>query len=275
MAKKKAAKKKTPKGKSSKGTSKSAWNFTPKQGQYLAFIYWYRKVNGTAPAEADMVRFFGVTPPSVHQMIVKLQEKGLIARQPGVARSTRVLVPPSELPHLISDDDEADVGPATSPSRSAQATSPQFYTLEVFLVGGPVPDEFTGKEISRTIQISGDQTLEQLHEMIFQAYDRWDEHLYEFQFGRGPHDPDGSRYVLPMVMADGEEGANVAGDLTETTIESLKLKVDQPFGYWFDYGDDWYHQIVVLEIDSECPHVTLPRVIERVGDSPPQYPEPE
>jgi hypothetical protein len=145
----------------------------------------------------------------------------------------------------------------------------------VFLVGGPLGEEFCGKEISRTIQIRGDQTLEQLHEIIFQAYDRWDEHMYEFQFGRGPHDPDGERYVLPVMMEDGNGDANVAGDLTGTTIEALKLKVDQPFGYWFDYGDDWYHQIVVLEIDPEAPHVTLPRVIERVGDSPPQYPEEE
>ena len=39
---------------------------TPKQGQYLAFLYYYTKVNRHAPAEADMQAYFGVTPPSVH-----------------------------------------------------------------------------------------------------------------------------------------------------------------------------------------------------------------
>ena len=36
--------------------------FTEKQGQYLAFIYMYTLVNGQPPAEADMQRFFEVTP---------------------------------------------------------------------------------------------------------------------------------------------------------------------------------------------------------------------
>ena len=41
--------------------------FTPKQGQYLAFIHAYTLVIGRPPAEADLQRFFQVTPPSVHQ----------------------------------------------------------------------------------------------------------------------------------------------------------------------------------------------------------------
>jgi len=36
------------------------------QGQYLAFIHAYTKIHGVAPAEADMQRYFRVTPPSVH-----------------------------------------------------------------------------------------------------------------------------------------------------------------------------------------------------------------
>jgi hypothetical protein len=41
-------------------------DFTPKQGQYLAFIRAYTLVNGCPPAEADMMRFFRATPPTVH-----------------------------------------------------------------------------------------------------------------------------------------------------------------------------------------------------------------
>src|SRR5215471_3725511 len=47
--------------------------FTEKQGQYLAFIYYYTKVNGQPPAEVDMRRYFRVTPPSVHQMVLTLE----------------------------------------------------------------------------------------------------------------------------------------------------------------------------------------------------------
>ena len=41
----------------------------------------------TALAEADMERYFRVTPPSVHQMVLTLEAKGLIERTPGLGRS--------------------------------------------------------------------------------------------------------------------------------------------------------------------------------------------
>jgi DNA-binding MarR family transcriptional regulator len=75
-------------------------SFTDKQGQYLAFIDAYTRVHGRAPAEADMKRHFGVTPPSVHQMVLTLERAGLIRRQPGLARSIQVLVDPDRLPRL-------------------------------------------------------------------------------------------------------------------------------------------------------------------------------
>lgn len=73
-------------------------SFTPKQGQYLAFIDAYTRVNRRPPAEWEMQRHFGVTPPSVHQMILTLERAGLVRRQPGVPRSIEVLVPPSTYP---------------------------------------------------------------------------------------------------------------------------------------------------------------------------------
>lgn len=76
-------------------------SFTEKQGQYLSFIYYYTKINRRPPAEADMQRFFQVTPPSVHRMIVELEEKGLIQRIPGAARSIAVMLPPESLPRLL------------------------------------------------------------------------------------------------------------------------------------------------------------------------------
>jgi Mn-dependent DtxR family transcriptional regulator len=74
--------------------------FTPKQGQYLAFIHAYTKLNRRPPAEADMQRHFQVTPPSVHRMVVELERLGLIRRQPGVPRSIELLVPQALLPLL-------------------------------------------------------------------------------------------------------------------------------------------------------------------------------
>jgi len=74
--------------------------YTPRQGEYLAFIYYYTKIHGCAPSEADMERYFRVSWSSVHQMILTLEERGLIMRTPGEARSIRVLLPREELPDL-------------------------------------------------------------------------------------------------------------------------------------------------------------------------------
>ena len=78
-------------------------SFTPKQGQYLAFIDAYTRVRRRPPAEWEMQRHFGVTPASVHQMILTLERRGLIRRQPGVPRSIEVLVPPEDLPVLLAN----------------------------------------------------------------------------------------------------------------------------------------------------------------------------
>ena len=74
--------------------------YTPLQGQYLAFIYYYAKIHGYPPAEVDMQKYFKVSPPSVHQMVLTLEKKGLIERVPRQARSIRLLLPRQELPDL-------------------------------------------------------------------------------------------------------------------------------------------------------------------------------
>jgi len=74
--------------------------YTKRQGQYLAFIYYYTKIHGYPPAEADIERYFKVSPPSVHQMVLTLEKKGLIEKEPYQARSIRLLLPREELPDL-------------------------------------------------------------------------------------------------------------------------------------------------------------------------------
>ena len=74
--------------------------YTERQGQFLAYINQYSIVNGRAPAEADMQRFFQITPPSVHSMVLMLERRGLIRRVPGMARSITLIAPPESLPPL-------------------------------------------------------------------------------------------------------------------------------------------------------------------------------
>jgi hypothetical protein len=101
--------------------------------------------------------------------------------------------------------------------KPAETGEPQLYPLEIFLMSGPISEKFAKKNpvISRTIQIRGDQTLEDLH--------------------------------------------------------SLGLEVGRHFGYWFDFGDDWWHQIDVTAIEEKVPAGKYPKVTKKVGKSPPQY----
>ena len=79
--------------------SRPAKDFTPKQGQYLAYIYAYTRLH--LRPEIDLREYFRVSPPSVHQMLVGLERAGFIRRQPRVARSIELLVDPKYLPDLL------------------------------------------------------------------------------------------------------------------------------------------------------------------------------
>jgi len=154
----------------------------------------------------------------------------------------------------------------------------RLYALDVQLVDGRLTEEFVDRNpvVSRTIQIRGDQTLEDLHYAIFDAFERFDEHLYEFQFGSRPQDRRSKRYVLPMDLEDPWFGfggpEEPPEDLTCTTIDSLGLRRRRKFWYWFDFGDDWWHRIEVVGVEDKAPRGKFPKVIKRVGASPPQYP---
>lgn len=187
------------------------------------------------PAEAEIAAALLVSPPSVNQMVMMLEKKGLISRRPGTPRSIRVLVPESELPpwgskragrSTLSGRLAATTAGGWAPAASSSPPA-NLYVLAIFLVGGPVGPKFCGKEISRVIEIRGDQTLDQLHQAIFEAYDRWEQHAYEFQFGRRPHDPAGPNYGVAVPAAKKTKG----GDARMKTLDELDLKVHRAFGY--------------------------------------------
>jgi hypothetical protein len=139
------------------------------------------------------------------------------------------------------------------------------------------------KSIWRKIAIRGDQTLDDLHEAIYDAFDRDDEHLYSFYFPRP-----GAKKSRRLTMRDGVEYASSftcedpgpfsdpgPRDAAETKLDSLKLKPEQVFYYLFDYGDEWWHEITVEEVDAEEEEGKYPRVLQTRGASPPQYPDME
>jgi len=129
------------------------------------------------------------------------------------------------------------------------------------------------KRIWRKIAIRGDQSLATLHDAIFVAFDRDDDHLYSFYFSSKPTSTsrnrlDGAlRYGCPYSETD---------DRADTTrIDSLPLKPKGQFEYLFDYGDEWWHEITLEEIQPPQNEIKYPLIIESRGDSPTQYPDDE
>ncbi|MCP3959410.1 MAG: plasmid pRiA4b ORF-3 family protein [bacterium] len=142
------------------------------------------------------------------------------------------------------------------------------YLLKVNLKGA--------RRVWRTIALRGDHTLEDLHEGIFVAFDRDDPHLYSFYFpkapGRGPRsEPRPKEYTAPPMFDDrdpfGEEGRMNAA---ETRLDDLGLRVGQRFEYLFDFGDYWWHEVVVESISAVTPELRY-GIIEKRGASPAQY----
>ena len=147
---------------------------------------------------------------------------------------------------------------------------------QVRLLRGQVYKEFprANPVISQTILIRGDQTLQQLHDIIFDAFDREDEHMYEFQVGgTRPMDAGARCYVHSAVAAGPCGDQHVDGLASETMLDALQMKAGQAFFYWFDYGDDWWHRIKVVAILQAVAGEFYPKVIAKVGASPPQYPD--
>jgi Domain of unknown function (DUF6398)/Plasmid pRiA4b ORF-3-like protein len=213
---------------------------------------------------------------------VEAFRRGLIPYIPGHPEDSEAIARQME---EVTAQGKSALGKMPSPSPKHQTLSPSqptssealqaLYISDVALISGPVTAQFLKKhpQITRTIEIRGDQTLMDLHRMIFQAFDRAEEHLYEFQLkGKGPNDPNADRYRLVMTLQD-DLGNPPAGDVAKTAIGTLGLAVEEPFGYWFDFGEDWWHQVMVIAITKPQLKIKYPRIIQRIGASPPQYAE--
>ena len=154
----------------------------------------------------------------------------------------------------------------------AKDKAQQVYMLKVALKGA--------KRFWRRIAIRGDQTLDDLHGVIYDAFDRYDEHLYSFYFPpAGARGRDRLRHAVEYTHPfnakdDGMFGDEPLPDASKARIGGLKLRPGQRFEYLFDFGDQWWHEITVEQIDAEI-EGPFPRLVEARGKSPPQYPDPD
>lgn len=146
----------------------------------------------------------------------------------------------------------------------------KIYQFRVSIIGIP--------NLYRIIETSENCTFDDLHRAIFEAFNRYDEHLYSFFITR--KDTENIRDIYnapeiahPMSLEDIMGFGKKKRSTAKTRIGDVGLNEKDVFQYLFDFGDDWWHRIRVqkiIEMNSKKKHI---KIIKSVGKSPPQYPD--
>lgn len=135
------------------------------------------------------------------------------------------------------------------------------------------------KSVWRRIAVRGNQTLDDLHGAIYDAFDRDDEHLYSFYFpkpgSKGRARIREAQEYTCGYAAEGPFGDESDAKTTDAKLTSLGLTPRRKFYYLFDFGDEWWHEITVEQTDAPAEKGKYPRIVEMKGASPPQYPDPD
>jgi hypothetical protein len=119
-------------------------------------------------------------------------------------------------------------------------------------------------EVWRDVEMAEDQTLEDLHLMIQQAYEWWDDHLYSF-FLSGRVDDYASEIGSPW--------SDTSLHTHQVQIDQLGLQPGQKFLYFFDYGDSHEFDVQLLTVNPAGVAAQYPRIVGKKGQAPPQYPD--
>lgn len=120
-----------------------------------------------------------------------------------------------------------------------------------------------GREVYRVLEICGEDTLMDLCDVILDAFDFIDEHLYEFCIDNGPYQPGNYHRQLDSEFSE-DKSADIA-------LDQLRLQKGQKFLLHYDFGDDWMFVITVQKI-TETNECTSPCILKGKGRVE-QYPE--
>jgi hypothetical protein len=118
--------------------------------------------------------------------------------------------------------------------------------------------------VARTVAVRGDQALEDLHEVLRQAFEWFDDHLYSFWLSGEFWGDAESEFTAP-----GGGGARRA-ETADVELDRLGLEAGQKIAYLFDYGDQWHVELRLADIRPAGAE-RYPLVLASRGEAPPQY----
>jgi hypothetical protein len=118
-------------------------------------------------------------------------------------------------------------------------------------------------DVWRVIAIGHDATLDDLADAILDSvkFDR--DHLYQFTY----HDRFGRKTNVAHPACDEDLFTD------EVTVGEVPLAIGQSMRFWFDFGDDWFFDVKLERVEPPgAVKGKLPRVLEKHGKAPQQYP---
>jgi hypothetical protein len=118
----------------------------------------------------------------------------------------------------------------------------------------------------RTIELTGDRTLHDLHLAIQDAFGWDNDHLYSFFIS-------GKRWDRLTEIPGPVPFEDYTGTSANVTVGELEVRPGQEFLYLFDYGDQLEHAIRVLGVADNPSQESFLRITEAHGEAPPQYPD--
>ena len=116
-------------------------------------------------------------------------------------------------------------------------------------------------KIWRTIGISSENTLHDLHLAIQEAFNFDNDHLYAFYMDNHRF----SDYRFNCPYSDDGPWAD------DAVIGNIDLIVNQKFLYLFDFGDEWHFDVRLVDIQTDKPVLSKPEVLQQKGEAPEQY----
>jgi hypothetical protein len=125
---------------------------------------------------------------------------------------------------------------------------PSIHTIKVSL-------RYMKPPIWRRLQVSSTTSLAELHDIIQAAMGWYDCHLHQFEVN-GVHYADTNHMLA---------------DTTDEARRTLaEMRAGDRLAYWYDFGDDWWHDIIVESLDRADPALTYPRCVNGRRAAPPE-----
>jgi hypothetical protein len=100
----------------------------------------------------------------------------------------------------------------------------------------------------RRLELSSDLLLDEVHQVIQEAFGWTDSHLHQFGSGPDLYSPETELYLCPYQVDEGETGIPEE----QVRLDELLVDVGDKLFYNYDFGDDWQH-VIKLEAVSARP----------------------